>query len=132
VVRAVEVTNVPNSTGSLLGVIVYQRIILPVLNLRYILHLPAKEMDIDDRILILNIQDKQIAIVADRLVNIITLNEENLLPPDPILSNSDIRHIIQTDNCVVFLLDIENLIKHNDEQLLEKFMNDQHYTSVHE
>ncbi len=130
VVRAVEITEVPSAPDYLLGIVDYHGSIVPVLNLRNLLKLTDKEIDIDHRIMFLDIWGKQAAIVVDRVYGIISLNDKYAADEDPILYHPDIKQIVSLEHGIVFLLDFEQLLKHSDEQLLNRLIQEKDFNPL--
>jgi len=75
VIRAVEVIKYPEDTEILKGFINMAGHILPVVNIRNCLGLEEKEIDIDDRLIILKTGFLKIAVVVDEIYGIVTSGE---------------------------------------------------------
>ncbi len=70
VVRAVEVTPLPQAPEIILGVINVQGRVIPVLDIRRRLGLPAREIDIEDQFLIARSRARTIALAVDEVLGI--------------------------------------------------------------
>lgn len=73
-VRAVAITPAAKAPVELLGLINLQGAILPVLNLRAILQLPARVLMISDYMIIFQNQKRQYAVVVDEVLGILELD----------------------------------------------------------
>lgn len=78
VIRAVAITQVPESGDLLYGVFNYHGTLLPVINLRYKFSLDPKEITPEQRLLIVNTQLRQIAIVVDEVEEVTSIPEKEL------------------------------------------------------
>ncbi len=118
--RAVEITTIPNIPDYLSGVIDYHGKIIPVLNLRHFLGLPVKEIEIGNRIFIIELLEKRYAMVADYLKDIISINESEFVETSEIMPDSEIMQIFRLDAGIVFVLDLLLIVNRIDQQILDK------------
>jgi len=65
VIRAVELISVPKAPDSLLGLLNIKGNIIPVINIRKKLHLPDRETELNDRIVISNISGQLFAFTVN-------------------------------------------------------------------
>ena len=76
IVRAVEITPVPDAPAGILGVInVYGRIV-PVLDFRRRLGLPGKEIELTDQLIIAQASGRPQALLADGVIGVVDYPEE--------------------------------------------------------
>ena len=78
VIRAVELTSLPEGPDHLLGLINLGGKIIPVLDMRKRFHLPDREIDLDDRVIICKVYSRKIALVADVVEGVIEFSPEEL------------------------------------------------------
>jgi purine-binding chemotaxis protein CheW len=110
VIRAVEITPVPNESSQILGVINMHQKILPVIDLRKKLGLPAKPLAITDEMIITNLDDKLAVILVDSVAGIEEHHETHLTPlPDK--PNEIIQMIFQSNNELIFVCDLAKLME---------------------
>ena len=76
VIRAVELNSIPQADDSLCGLVNVKGEIIPVMNIRKMLHLPERNMDINDRIVIARTSARKIAFIVDKLEGVVEF------PPD--------------------------------------------------
>jgi len=67
VIWAVEITAMPGQGDRKLGVINVEGTVVPVANIRSILQLPAREIDLDDHIVIAEASEQRVAFPVDRV-----------------------------------------------------------------
>lgn len=73
VLNAVEITELPEGPDILLGVINFHGDILPVLDIRRKFSLPVKEVEPEDKIIILKSQSRRFAVHVDRVLETISV-----------------------------------------------------------
>ena len=78
VIRAVELTALPEAPENLMGLLNLRGEIVPVLNIRKRFHLASRDMDVDDRIVICKAEARTIAFVADVVVGVVELDPEGV------------------------------------------------------
>lgn len=76
IIRSVKVTFVPNGPPLLLGVINIHGKIVPVFDIRKQLNLPVRQMQISDRIIVLELDTRLICFVSDEIDGVIELSPE--------------------------------------------------------
>ena len=91
IVRAVEVTLLPKAPEIVLGVINVHGQIIPVLNIRKLFHLPEREIDLNDRFILVNTATRTIAILATEVYGVVERSEQEVIADQDILP--DIEYI---------------------------------------
>jgi purine-binding chemotaxis protein CheW len=71
IVRAVALTIIPDSPRRILGMINMAGQAISVINLRFLFSLKDKKIDINDRLMILNVNQNQIAILVDEVMDVL-------------------------------------------------------------
>lgn len=86
VVRSVEVTRIPNSHVLIFGLINFRGEIIPVINTRRCFGHPERQLNVQDRFIIVSVNHRKMALVVDSVSGIQTLkgdqesNAATLLP----------------------------------------------------
>jgi purine-binding chemotaxis protein CheW len=109
IIRAVEVTFVPNAPLNTLGVFDYQGTILPLMNIRQRLSLPQKELDVDDRFVLLNSNGTQFAIVVDSVSDVIMLDDKNSSNTGISKNDTALQKVVKISDSIVFTFEVEKL-----------------------
>ncbi len=122
IVRAVEVTITPQAPPFLHGVIDYHGQIIPVINIRYCLGIKLKEIHIDDRFLILQTPNRVVAIVADQVNDIISLENIEEIQSKTMNDKMDFGTLIRLESGIVFIYNIEKLISPENEIDIKKVL----------
>jgi len=120
VVRAVELTSVPEAPEILMGLINLQGRIIPVLNIRRRFHLPPRDMEIKDRIIVSRTSSRKIAIIADRTEAVVEFAQEEIHEARKILPDMDgyVEGVGKLNDDTVLIYDINKLFSINEIQEL--------------
>ena len=73
VIRAVELNSIPQADDTICGLINIKGEIIPVMNIRKILHLPERKMDINDRIVFARTSAREVAFIVDKVEGVVAL-----------------------------------------------------------
>lgn len=118
VIRAVEITPLPQSPPTVQGVIDLHGQLVPVLNMRRRLDLPARELRLDDHLIVAQTGKRVIAFVVDEVKGIIELPVKQLIAGEKIFAG--ISHLdggLRTEHGLVFIYNPEQLLSFEDEVL---------------
>jgi len=111
------VTLVPDSPDYIKGVINLRGVIVPVMDLRLKLNMPAAQHDHFTVMIVLTIGARVIGIVVDSVCDVIELKRESILPPPQFsdgVHSSLICGISTLDETMVIVLDSERLTANED------------------
>ncbi|NLI58724.1 MAG: purine-binding chemotaxis protein CheW [Clostridium sp.] len=126
-----EVFKIPNSPPYIEGLINLRDTIYTILNLREMLNLPEKALDLSDKewdeekpkILLVNINSKLIGLMVDSVDKIMVLEDEKIVPPSEFdfqFDSSFLEGIGKMENDkLLLLLDADELVK----KIIEKQIN---------
>jgi purine-binding chemotaxis protein CheW len=107
IVRAVEITHLPDAPRTVLGVINVEGRIVPVVNTRKRLGLPEREIELDDLFLIVNGAKTSLALVADEVLPVLEIPDKRLISSDQVLPGRGfVQGIADTDSGMIMVLDI--------------------------
>ena len=120
VVRAVEITPLPNAPGIVLGVINWQGKILPVIDIRKRFNLPEREMDLDDRFIIARAAGRLVALAAESVAGIRKLTEqESASAAQAVPFAEHLRGVAKVDGDLVLIYDLDRFLSLDEEQKLD-------------
>ena len=120
VVRAVEVTPLPNAPGIVLGAINWQGKIIPVMDIRKRFNLPAREMDLDDRFIIARAAGRLVALAAESVAGIRGLTEqESASAAQAAPFAGDLKGVAKVDGDLVLICDLDRFLSPDEEQKLD-------------
>jgi len=111
VIRAVEFTFLPEAPENLLGLINIGGEIIPVLDIRKRFHLPNREIDLNDRIIICKGAARTIAFVADVVEGVVEFAPEELNEAVHILPEMEhyIEGVGKLNDDTVLIYDLDSL-----------------------
>ncbi len=117
IIRVPEITRVPDAPSVVRGVANLRGRVLPVVDLRLRLGLPAVDFDASSRILVLPARGRLIGLLVDAVSNIerIRPSEIQPIPPDVITERSHyFRGVARMDDRLTVLLDSEHVLRVHD------------------
>ncbi len=111
VIHAVEVTALPHSPNHIMGAINIQGTIVQVVDLRKILGLSNREIELTDQFIICHIKNKKMALWVDTVSGIEEFQQEALIPANEVLQNiKDVDYVIKKNENFILVYNMEHLI----------------------
>jgi purine-binding chemotaxis protein CheW len=124
IVRAVEVTHLPNGPAILLGIIDVEGRIFPVLNLRKRLGLPEREITPADQFLIARTTARTVVIVVDETLEVIERMPIGVVGSAQIVPGlKQIEGVIQLEDGLALIHDLEKFLSLEEGHALDLAMN---------
>ncbi len=111
--RMVNITKVPNLPEHVKGVINLRGRVIPVIDLRLRMNLPAKEYDKETRIIVVEIESKIIGFIVDRVIEVLRIDKNITEPPPSVTAGINTEYltsIAKLDDQLVSLLDLRKLL----------------------
>jgi purine-binding chemotaxis protein CheW len=123
VLRAVEVTPLPQTPKVVSGVIDVGGQIVPVLSLRNRLGLAERAVGVNDQFVLARTARRRIALVVDLACGVVEKTAADLIEAKTILPNlKQIEGIVQLDGGIVLIHDLDALLSLEEEQALARAM----------
>lgn len=113
VLRYAPPTFVPDMPDYIEGVMDYQGRVLPVVNLRRRLEMPAADAVTEARTLILNVSGEWIGVVVDAVTEVASFDPAAVAPPPKLfrgLAGEYLKGIVRRGDKLVIYLDVEELL----------------------
>lgn len=113
ILEYIEPTKVPDSHECIKGIIDYQDIVLPVVDVKKRFHLAETEYGEDSKIIVLKGKETYAGIFVDMVVEVLDIECENLEQAPVITkreSNKYINSVLKKDNRIIVLLDTDILL----------------------
>jgi purine-binding chemotaxis protein CheW len=120
IVRVGEITRVPDAPSVVRGVVNLRGRVLPVVDLRVRLGLPAAEPDKNTRIIVLPARGRWIGVLVDAVRRIERFRPTDVrpVPPGVLSARSDyFRGVVRKDDRLVVLLDAERVLLIHEEEM---------------
>lgn len=119
VVRAAEITPLPEAPAIVLGILDLQGEVIPVINLRKRFRLPERGIRSEDLFVVARTQTLTLALVVDGTESVIEETERAVLQPDQLLTGiAYLEGVTRTDQGLVLIHDLETLLFAAEESLL--------------
>ncbi len=113
VLRRQDATPVPNVPDWIVGVIEYQKRVVPVIDLRARFEMETVEATNETRVLVFNADQQWIAGVVDAVLDVAAIDKSTVQPPPELfrgLAGEYLKGIVRRDNKLVMLLDVTKLL----------------------
>lgn len=108
IIKVPHITSLPRVDGSVLGIISLRGTIVPVMDLRRVLHLPSKESGRHTRILVLKSGGEPVGLLVDRVTSVVRF-EEGTIEATPATMQHHVSEMIEgvgrLDDRLVIILD---------------------------
>jgi purine-binding chemotaxis protein CheW len=111
VVRAVEVTHLPEAPNTVLGVINFEGRVIPVVNTRKRLGLPEKDLDLADLFIIARENDRSLALVGDDVRPVLEMAEDQVIKSEKVLpATGYVQGVAKSDEGMVIVLTVSRIL----------------------
>lgn len=119
VVRAVEITPLPEAPSIIPGIINYKGNILPVVDIRSRFHLPNRELQINHQFIIVRTSRRHIALHVDTVTGNVEITGKDMVPPDNIIEGTQfLKGILKLENGVMLVPDLDKILTQQEEKTL--------------
>ena len=122
VLRHEAPTPIPNVPGWIEGVIDYEGRVVPVIDLRRRLELPAGARGAGARILVFNVADEWVAATVDAVLDVSAVAADAISPPPTVvrgLAGEYVRGLVRRGDRLVIVLDAARLLSTADRVALD-------------
>ncbi|ACL16658.1 CheW protein [Methanosphaerula palustris E1-9c] len=120
VVRAVAITPVPGAPATVLGLLNIGGTVIPVMNMRRILHRPERELQLSDQLLIVHTADRVVALLVDGVLGVYGPRVGGEVPLDTILpGNGLIRGVLRDQGDLIFIQDVDAFLSASEIEIFD-------------
>jgi purine-binding chemotaxis protein CheW len=112
IVKLQPITKMPNTQDFVDGVINLRGRVIPVVDLKVKFNLGRKERNENNRIIVINVNNKTLGMVVDEVAEVIRINEEQIDDAEAIsvdINEDYIRGVAKIESRLVILLNLENI-----------------------
>lgn len=120
IIRAVEITPVPNGPAYLCGIIDIHGVIVPVINMQIRTGFPDRPTQVSDRFIIANAAKRIIALRVDEVTEILQNGENEFLNADLISPDLELHGIIRSNDGLILIYDLETFLTSDELNFLDK------------
>jgi len=125
IIRPQKLTPLPQAPSFIDGIINLRGAVIPVVDLRKRFGMPARELSISTRLLIVRLSGQTLGLVVDDVTEVATIPVTDIKPPPAVSDGIIVNHLLGVclsgDN-LVMLLDIDRLLTTNEVSALGDFV----------
>lgn len=119
VIPRVEITPIPKAPEIVLGLIVLQGAIVPVVDMRRRFRLPEREAKLSDRLIVAQTARRTLAFAVDEIHGIQPCSQEEILNPSQIVPGMEyIEGVIKTQEGILIIHDLDRFLSWEEENSL--------------
>ncbi|SFI14196.1 purine-binding chemotaxis protein CheW [Tindallia magadiensis] len=111
------VTSVPNTPAFIEGIINLRGSIVPIVSIKKRFNLAQEEVGEDHRIIIINLEEKQVGFIVDDASQVLTISEEQIEKAPEVIAGADREYITgigKISDKIILLLDLEKILTENE------------------
>ncbi len=124
IVRAVEITRLPDAPAIVLGAINVAGRVLPVLNLRRRFGLPERKIEEADQFLIAHTARGTVVLVVDEALGMLECLATEIIQPTQIAPGLDhLQGVVRLEDGLVLIQDLEKFLSLDEARALDKAIN---------
>jgi len=125
IARMVEITPLPQAPDMVLGLINVQGKIIPVVSIRKSCGLPDRPPHLNDRLIILKMPARTLALLVDEVVGIVHRGEQEVVTAHQLFPGVDaVEGVVKYDDDIVLIQNMERLLHLEDEGKLGEALTD--------
>ncbi|KNF09485.1 chemotaxis protein, CheW-like protein [Gottschalkia purinilytica] len=117
-----ESVKVPNSPSFVEGIINYRGNVIPIVCLKKRFSIEDSEIDTNTRIIIINLNDKQVGFIVDEASQTVKLDDNDIDPTPNIITGVDMKYITgvgKLNDRLIILIDLEKILTDNEKEEIE-------------
>jgi purine-binding chemotaxis protein CheW len=120
-IRVVEVTALPKAPEIVVGIINLQGTVISVFDIRMRFRLPAREVRIDDQMIIATTAKRTVALLVDSVNGVIEIPEEEIIAAEQILPELEyVEGVVKTEDGMILIHDLERFLSLPEEKVLDE------------
>ncbi len=125
VVQATEITPLPKAPEKIAGVINIQGKIIPVIAVRRLFRLPAREINLDDQFIIARTSKRFVALLVDSVAGVYELSSDQVVKTESSLPFADyLSGVSVLENDIILINDLEKFLSFNEQNELDAALKD--------
>lgn len=124
IIRVPDITRVPRTPDFVEGVINLRGSVIPIIDLRKRFGMEAGEADDEQRIVVVELEDKTLGVIVDAVTEVLRIDQGNIEPPSPYIVSLDTQYITgiaRLDERLVILLDVDRVLSTGEHEALRRF-----------
>ncbi len=125
IIRYQKTVRIPDAPGFIEGIINYRKSAVPIIDLNRRLHLVENNISDGTRIIIVNLDEKQVGFKVDQVEEVLRIAEESIEQVSDIMSDIDNRYIMgigKLGDRLIVLLDLFKVLTENEKEELKEIL----------
>lgn len=122
IVQHQESVKVPNAPRFIEGIINFRGKVIPIVCLKKRFGMEDKAVDTNTRIIVINLNDRQVGFLVDEASQTIRLDDSNIDPTPDIVAGVERRYITgvgKLDNRLIILIDLEKVLTEEEKEKID-------------
>ncbi len=117
VILPVEMTPIHSPRKDVMGAINIHGDVIPVINMRLLLNIPMKEMDLNDHFILCHMDHSRVALWVDSVKMVREAIEKELIPAQEVMPELDaVEYVLKDDEQITLLIDLEKLLHYENKK----------------
>jgi purine-binding chemotaxis protein CheW len=123
VVRAVEITHLPDAPDSILGVINFEGRVIPVVNTRKRLGLAERDLELHDLFIIARDHGRSVAFVGDEVKPVLEMQVDQVISAEKVLPRAGyVEGVAKVDQGMILILAVSKVLSLEERRQLQTAM----------
>ena len=120
IIQSVEITPLPEAPDIVLGIINIKGKIIPVVNISRRFHLPEKDIEPTNRLIIAHTLKRTVALVVDVVLGVIETPEDRVVKAGTVLPGLDyVQGVVKMEDGMILIHDLNKFLSLEEEQTLD-------------
>ena len=121
IIRAVEITALPKAPAIVLGIVNVGSRIIPVVNVRQRFHLPDREIEPWDQVILGQTGRRTVALVVDEVSSVVTRPESEVIAAHEILPGLEgVQGVVGLDDGMILIYDLNKFLSMEEKTALDE------------
>ena len=123
ILRAVEMSPVPNAPEIVMGLVNVHGHIIPVLNIRKLFHLPEVEITLNDQIIIAHTTNRPVAILVDNVICVTEYSDQAIISSEELFPGIEyLQGVAKLQDGILYIYNLDTLLSPEDEVGIEPLL----------
>jgi len=123
IVLTVEITPLPKAPEIVMGIINFHGEIIPIINIRKRFNLPAREIELDDQLIIARTSKRLVGLLVDSVSGVHELEQLQLTGTEGAFPYADyLSGIARIENNIVLIHDLEKFLSLDEQQVMDEIL----------
>ena len=121
IIRMQDITKVPSTPSFVEGIINLRGKVIPVVDLRGRFYLEVGEQTKDNRIVVIDINGKDIGMIVDAVTEVSRIAADSVEPPSSFITTADSEYLLgiaKLNNRLIILLDLQRVFSDRESTVL--------------